>query len=367
MVVVIKKTKIAIALVLIICLFTVSGCWSRRELEALAYVLILGVDLTPEGKVKLIAQVGLPLNEPGAGDTSRFRTIIAEGVDMSNALDNMFLESTKSPDLTHVRLIVFSEEVARKGLWSLLDVLRRDVIMRSNIRVAISATDLVELLAVDEPLSIQPSLAIEIHFSSNIQRSATVEAELMDLVTEFLEHDRELVLPVIEIDAERFSLGQTAVFQRDKMLKILDRQQTFGILLWRNQVRGGIISIPQLGEDKVVSFRIIGNKTKVLPHWDGEKLHVSVYTDTVVDINEIHGGIQVDLEELVNTYIIQRMGNVLAVACEERSDFLNIGVHFRRSDPKSWKKLHSHWADILQEAEYSIQGRVQIRGQGQIR
>ena len=44
-----------------------------------------------------------------------FQTITAEGIDMSDALDNMFLENTKRPDLTHLQAIIFSERLAKEG------------------------------------------------------------------------------------------------------------------------------------------------------------------------------------------------------------------------------------------------------------
>lgn len=364
----VRKAKSILALVLIFCISFVSGCWSRRELESQAYILALGVDLVAPNRIRLVAQIGLPSAEPKGGEGASFKTIISEGIDMSDALDNMHLGNSKRPDLHHLRVIVFSEELVRDGLWHALDVLRRDVNVRSNVRVAISAEDLGDLLAVKDPLNAQPSLAITNHFDINIQRSGVVEVELLDLVVMLLEPDREIVMPVIEVSNDRFTLGKTAVFKDDKMVKIVDKQHTFGLLLWYSQVRDGVISVPQQGnEEKVVSYRILDSRTKVTPSWDGEKLHVQVFADTVVDVTEIHGQVQEDLENLARSSIAQSMRNVLDLAQQEESDFLNIAVHFRRADPSTWQELQSQWAEILKGANYDIGGIVHIRGQGQIR
>lgn len=336
-------------------------------MESQAYILVLGVDLVASNRIQLVAQIGLPSAESQAGEEASFQTIISEGIDMSDALDNMYLENSKRPNLSHLQVIVFSEELVRSGLWHALDFLRRDVNVRSNVRVAVSAEDLNDLLAVEDLLNVQPSLAITNHFDINIQRSAVVAVELLDLVVMLLEPDREVVLPVIEVHNGRFTLGKTAIFKDGRMVRIVDKGYSFGLLLWYSHVRDGTISVPQQGQEEVVSYRILSNKTKVTPRWDGEKLHVQVYANTQVDVVEIHGQVQTDLEDLASSAIIRDMRNVLELAQQEGSDFLNIAVHFRRADPSTWQELQSQWAEILAGAEYDISGRVHIRGQGQIR
>ena len=81
------------------------------------------------------------------------------------------------------------------------------------MRVAVTAEDLGKLLSVEHPLSAQPSLAIANHFEIAAQRSAMVQVELMDMVAQLLEPDREAVLPVIEVKEDKFTLGKTAVFK----------------------------------------------------------------------------------------------------------------------------------------------------------
>lgn len=367
MVVLVRPVRLATCLILIISLLLSSGCWSRREMENLAYILVLGIDLTPEGNVKLFAQVGLPSTDPGGGEEPLFETITAEGRNINDALDRMFLESTKRPFLSHLRLVIFSENLAREGLWHVLDFLRRDISVRANIRTAVTTQDLEELLSVEEPLSSQPSLSLANQFNVNIQRSAVVDIELMDLVAQVLEPDREAAMPVIQAGEDIFILGKTAVFKGDQLLTILEREETFGLSFWRDEVNGGVFTVAQHGKEDVVSFRITSSSSKLTTKWDGKTLHVRIDTDTVVDVSELHGDIQVDLENLASRHVFQRMEDVLNVARREESDFLGIAVSFRRKNPQVWKELQQRWEEVLRSAKYDINTRVHIRGQGQIR
>lgn len=336
-------------------------------METLAYILVMGVDSTPAGNTRLVAQVGLPSTEPAnGGEGPVISTLVAEGRDMTEAMDNLFLQSTKRPNLNHLRLVVFSEKLAREGVEPYLDFLRRTTSVRLNIKVAVSRDDTEKLLALEEPLSTQPALAIVNQFSYNAERSSVVQVELMDLVSQLLEPDRQFALPLVESGEDMFSLGKTAVFQGDKMVGTLDRNQTFGLLLWRNRVRGGVFTLPQNQED-VASFRIITSASEVSTHWDGEILHVQIKTNTVVDINEVHGPDQEALESIVSNFINNQLKSVLSVARDSETDFLNIAVVMRRSNPQAWAAQKDRWADVLREAQYSYESRAHIRGQGQVR
>lgn len=359
-----------IALLLAVAVLLCSGCWSLREMESLAYILVLGIDLTPEGEVELYAQVGLPSAEPtrgGGGEEPVVKTVKAKGKNVTDALDQMFLENTKQPFLSHLRLVVVSERLAREGLERILDFFRRDVNVRMNIRVAVTQDDLEELLSVQEPLSRQPSLAIANQFFINSQRAGVVEIELMQLLTELLEPDREAVLPLIETSEDRFALGKTAVFRGDKMAATLDEMETFGLLLWRNKVKRGVVSLTPSPGSEAFSYRILSSDTRITTRWDGKKLKVRAEVRTVADIMEMHGKVKGDLGQLASRFIVTRMEDALGQAQRSGSDFLGIGVALRRQNNRAWRELRGRWPEVLREAEFEILSHVHIRGQGQVR
>ena len=66
------KTKlIAILLVLIFCLTTLTGCYSAEGLETLAYAVALGIDKGENDKIRLSMQFAILSNSSsGSGGTS---------------------------------------------------------------------------------------------------------------------------------------------------------------------------------------------------------------------------------------------------------------------------------------------------------
>jgi|GEM_PF-1480817 len=362
------RIKFLLVFVLIVSILGSSACWSRREMESVAYILVLGVDSTPGGNVKIFAQVGLPSADPAGagGEGPVIQTISSQGRDISEALDNMYLQTTKSPNLNHLRLVIIQENLAREGLWHMLDFLRRNVEVRLNVLAAITSEDMEKLLGVEDPLSTQPALAIFSQFNLNAQRSRVPQSELMKLISQILEPDLQAVLPIIETGEDRFTLGKTAVFDGEEMKTDLDEDETLGLLLWRDQVRGGVVTVPQ-GEKDVASFRILSSSTETHLNWDGERLHVQVTVKPEVDIVELHGKDLSDLENSADHYFINRMADTLEVAKEEGIDFLGLSALLRRKNPQVWHSIKDNWDEVLLNAEYDLRGNVHIRGQGEIR
>jgi len=363
-----KKNKLILALFLtIISLANAAGCWSRRELEGLAYVLMLGIDTTPEGNFKIFAQVGLPTQPSQGGEGPVIAVLTTEGRDLTEALDNLHHQSTRQPDLSHLRMVVLSEKFAREGFESALDLLRRDTRIRLNCWIAVADQDIGKMLMMEDPLKSQPASAVTRLLEINIKRSSVAQVEILDLVTMLLEPDREPYLPIIEVTEERWILGKTAVFRGDRMAAILDKDQTFGLLLWHDEVSNGVFTVPQPGEERDISYRIISSATRVSTRWNGDRLQVRARVESTLDIAEIRGQDPHNAAALANAYIIKRMKDAVDVAWEQGTDFLGLAANFRRTDPQGWSALQNKWNTVLRDAEYDVQGKVTIRGQGQTR
>lgn len=354
---------------LIICLLLAllaSGCWSKREMESQAYILVLGVDLGGKG-YKIHAQVGTPVPTKGGNqDKQPVQTLRAEGRNLTEAINSLYLKATKSPDLSHLQMLIFSQELATKGIQPTLDFLRRGFSIRENLRVAVAGTKIEDLLKTKEKLGDQPALAITNQFQVNTQRSSVVQSELKDLVSQVLEPDRQAVLPMLGASEDHFTLGETAVFDGYKMVATLSLPETLGLLLWRNQVDTGWVTVPQADPEEVVSFKIVGGDTKVKTSLKSGKLQVQAQVKLVLDVEEM---VPVDREELeirAKHYFVNRLANTLEVA-KEKGDFLGIGAVLRRQDNPGWQKVRDNWLRVLRQGEFDLRCTVQIRGQGPIR
>lgn len=364
-----SKTRLLLATLLILTL-ALSGCWSRREMESLAYILVLAIDEGEKGGVTIYAQVGTPAQSSesgGSGDKPAFNTLTTEGRNMTEAVANLFLKSTKIPDLSHLQLLIFSEKIATSGLHQVLDFLRRDYSLRENVRVAVAEDKVEDILKVEEQLSSQPALAIINQFLINTRRSTVVQSDLKDLISHMLEPDHQAVLPIIGAGQDRFTLGKTAVFDGYKMAATLDMSQTLGLQFWQNQIRQGQVTIPTFSPGEVISFSIVNSDTSIKIRWQNNKLHVRSDVTIRVDMQEMEDVEAGELKKRISHYIVNRMRDTLEVAKDEGIDFLGLSAKFRRQDLEIWRRENPRWGEVLQQAEYDLRCVVHIRGQGPIR
>ena len=62
-----KLKTLLILVMLIICIFTLSGCYNSEGLEALAYVVALGIDKGENNKLRLTLQIATTNSDSGSG------------------------------------------------------------------------------------------------------------------------------------------------------------------------------------------------------------------------------------------------------------------------------------------------------------
>jgi len=134
-----KGKLVAIALLTLSSLLF-SGCYGSAETDEIAYILIIGVDKGENGKQKVTCQVAIPSGKTSTGSSNSeqdknkfwfFNTINTP----SPAEENLLLTTTQSrrPNLTHVNVIIFSEEIAKQGLEPQLATLFRSRDYRDTI------------------------------------------------------------------------------------------------------------------------------------------------------------------------------------------------------------------------------------------
>ncbi len=135
------------------------GCWNRREVDELAIVTAVGLDLLPGNKFLITSQVAKTGNlagptsggqsgKPGGGES--VVVVSAQGKTAWEAVQNISDKIPRGYYFGHNRLLIFSEKLARSGqLRKILDATTRHHLIRRNRLLFVTsgpARDAVELL-----------------------------------------------------------------------------------------------------------------------------------------------------------------------------------------------------------------------------
>ena len=163
--------KFLFVLILVFCLITLSGCYDANSVETLAYAVAIGIDKVQEGVIKLTIQFAVPATSDSSSGSSQASTstiidvnctTIDEGINLINSY------ISKKVNLSHCKVIVFSEELAYEGLSYYILNLMNNVQVRPDCNVIISRCDAYYFLSNSIPtLESVPARYYELILSSS--------------------------------------------------------------------------------------------------------------------------------------------------------------------------------------------------------
>lgn len=140
--------KALFLIILIISTLSLCGCYDAQEIDKSAYVIALGID-HGNNNYNYTFQISSPLAMGGGGEVTsmgdsekntRVENIVIGAKSLSDARTYLNNFLSKKINLSHLKIIIFSEDIARTGLKPHLPFLLREREIRPNTRLAISAS-----------------------------------------------------------------------------------------------------------------------------------------------------------------------------------------------------------------------------------
>lgn len=131
--------KIFVVIIIIVFILAFSESYSALNLDNLAFVVAMGIDTSNTDKIKVTFEfINVPSNSQG--DTSKSEIILntVEASSISNAVSLMNSYLEKRINLSHCKIIVFSEEYAKNGIKDEVYSLLNDIQVRPTSNIIIS-------------------------------------------------------------------------------------------------------------------------------------------------------------------------------------------------------------------------------------
>lgn len=149
-----KLKIIFIIIILILSLIPLSGCYDANSVETLAYAVAIGIDKAENNSIKLTAQFAVPKSSDSSSGSSQASSstivdITCTTIDEGISLINSYI--SKKVNLSHCKVIVFSEELAYDGLSDYILNLMNNVQVRPDCNIIISRCDAYDFLANSMP------------------------------------------------------------------------------------------------------------------------------------------------------------------------------------------------------------------------
>ena len=274
------KLKSYIVILLIISLFTLTGCSQLNGIDQFNFIISIGIDETDEGMLNLSVQVSSNGSSSSGSDSSsgssqssstKIYSVEANTIDEGITILNNFLN--KQINLSHCSALIISEKVATKGIKSYFNALNNNTELRETCNLIISSSTAYDLM-------------------NNISNSGeSFSSRLFDYLTnseEYTGYTNKSTIGTFSNELNTEYCEPTAVYA----LVTDDIVQTAGIAVFKDDYMVGHIdplsSIAHLIIDKNLNECLI---TIDSPFDENEKmdLELSLYKDTDINIDVING------------------------------------------------------------------------------
>ncbi len=254
--------KKLLALCTLLSVLTLPGCWDRREIGKIAIVMGFGIDKgEKEDEIDITAQIAntntIATSEKsggGGGEKKPYLNLSSRGEYVFPSIRASVTKSGARLYMAHNYVVLFGEDIARRGVGNYMDFFLRDHELRLDMHLLVARGRAEDVLDVDAGFQSIPALHINDLIRAQQQLSTGMTVTILDFMNRLAENRSAPLLPMIEIDSARgndvLRMTGTAVFDKDKMVGTLSETETRGFL-WCADAVGQAVVVAHPGNDSV--------------------------------------------------------------------------------------------------------------------
>jgi len=378
-------------LLLIPLLLLITGCWNYHELNELAIVTSMAIDLTDDGDYKVSVLVANGKNSQTNNREGQSQTVVYSGTGdtISRAFKEINLQIPKIPYIGHLGVVVVSEEVAEKGMRNVLDYLLRNPESVKRFYLIMAKDDSAEeVIEVLSPLETFPGQSITTNIAiSNEQEAISTVITYSKFVEHLLQKGKEPTLPTISISgkAEKGSsnknlesseiktktkLGPIALFKDDKVVYTATDSESRGINIITGQIDEMIIESDC--DDGNIVVNLTGVSSKIRVKLKNKKPVVTVNVSSEGEIQEVtckkniqENKVILELESQIEKKLKKKLKKAVKITKEYGTDVFGIGNLFYKKYPDYFNKLDS-WSDVYKDVEFKYDIDIKLNTKGSV-
>lgn len=381
-------------LFILCCSFLLTGCWNYRELNELSIVTGMSIDKREEQYVVglLISNAKKTQGESKEGES---QTIVlnGKGHTILEAIKDVGLSSPKELYFQHLLVLVVSEDIAKEGVYPILDYLFRDSQSRKTFYFILAKdTEAIDTLKIVTPLESFPSqnIAVNINQTTKLQAiitDTTYNSFLRDLLMlgkhpsvnsvtvegSVKKGEKEDNLKQTEPDAI-IKMGTLGIFKKDRLLGWTTKDENRGISILQNQISIMYSTFDYKKIPITITLPSLHSKTKVIMEHKTPIIEVTI-TGTGI-INEVNGKLDLEdpsvitaLERSLKKELHGYIEQALEVTQKKyKSDIFGYGNMIYKKNPAYFKKIKDTWDEEgFPNLEIKIKMDVTLNNKGSLK
>ncbi|MBP2652039.1 MAG: germination protein, Ger(x)C family [Firmicutes bacterium] len=388
-----------------------TGCNGAKETDEVAYILSVGLDAAPNNQFSITYRIAVPRTlagiDPSQGQNKN-SSILVNVTAPSLTEGRNLLKSiiSREPMISHIRIFVISEELARKGLGDILGSLMRYREYRGTIFLAIVRGSVREVLEKNRPdLEVLPSRWIESMFQLHSESSYYLRADVHQFYKRLKNESGAPYAVVIGINpltgedqgrqavdkdkgkeylasqiprqsANPLDMCGTAVFKGDKLVGFLNNKETRAVSILLGDLTRGFMSIEDpLVPNKSVHINVhLARKPNIIVDISSAIPVITISVFLEGEFIGIPSGTNYESDEYmvlfenqISNTIFDQITSMLKVTQDLGTDVINFG-YFIRPQFNTVQELEDyHWDSKYSEAVIKVNVQTKLRRNGLMR
>ncbi|MGO4544668.1 Ger(x)C family spore germination protein [Paenibacillus sp. 2TAB23] len=407
------RNKQWIPIVKVICCFSVvipflTGCWDRLEIEERAVVLGVSIDTVSDeqakeaeeeedevshisgsipppsmGMVRVAVQIALPGRIPlgpgeggggkgSAGETVWVIDVVGHSID--DAFMNLQQQVSSKLFFGHLRVIVVSEKLARKGLENVNDYFRRNPEVRRMAWLMIAKGNALKFMNATPQLERVPALYLMSTLDEGIRMGKFPKDYIGVFWSNVSKKGQEGFLPYVEMKKEEnVGIIGLAYFNGAKMVGATKPLEIAGYLGMKGVNPAGYrvyIQLDQSSESVMTNATHRKSKIKVnirenVPHFTIDidiELNLEAKLNENLKINDPN--ILRAIEKKQEGMSVLFYSNLIKKTQAKGSDIFGFGEYVRAFKPQFWNahvKTAEGWRSMYKDCEFDVKVSLKIR------
>ncbi|EOP49026.1 Ger(X)C family germination protein [Bacillus cereus VDM053] len=367
---------------IVLCCVYIIGCSQRIPLEKVSLILLIGLDRTPNGDIKVGTSIPLFHHKQQKSTIEHWTqaSTVYTGFSKIDTKLTGYLTASKA------EIILIGKKLAQETNWlQELDSSYRDPYATINAKVVLVDGHAEEIFKIHK-LS-KPSLSSYINgvIESSIQSNQSVSSTIQQLMREQNEEGMTQTVPIIKkTNNEIDTVGIAFLNRRGKYLTHLPKKDVkFFNLINKPKSNGRMIlhlALPSKKSNKKTNTSIfVQNATrKVDVTFQNGKfvfnldINANVALVEKTNSNVIKGYYDnkkniYHLKSAIQKEINNNLQDILNEIQQNKIDPIGLSLYARAFQYKEWKKVKGDWSQALAEAKINVKTYVKIKDTGTIR
>ncbi|ANC22642.1 MULTISPECIES: Ger(x)C family spore germination protein [Bacillus] len=366
---------------IVICCVYIIGCSQRIPLEKVSLILLIGLDRTPNGDIKVGTSIPLFHHKQPKSTIEHWTqaSTVYTGFSKIDTKLTGFMTASKA------EIILIGKKLAQEANWlQELDSSYRDPYATINAKVVLVDGPAEEIFKIHKPS--KPSLSSYINgvIESSIQNNQSVSSTIQQLMREQNEEGMTQTVPIIkktknEID----TVGIAFLNRKGKYLTHIPKKNVkFFNLINKPKSNGRMIlhlELPPKSNKKPNTSIFVQNATrKVGVNFQNGKFvfnldiyaNVALIEKTNANLIKKHYDNKKNINNLksaIQNEINNNLQNMLNEIQQNKIDPMGLSLYARAFQYKEWKKVKGDWLQALAAAKINVKTHVKIKDTGTIR